>query len=574
MNLDPSHWLLIAVLLPAAGAILIQVLGDRAARGAALVITTAVTGICLGLTRSGLRGGGDLAAIRFDFPWLGDASGLNLRFALALDGITIWLFLLSAILFWSSVLVSWKAVDRQQSLFYSLLLLLEMGCLGVFTAQDILLFYTFFEFTLIPLYFLIGIWGSEDRRKAAGKFFLYTLAGSLLTFLAILAVVIWVYWVEEDTSQVTFSIAELTASLARHPLPLWMEHVVFWGLFIGFAIKVPLFPFHTWLPLAHVQAPAAGSIILAGLLLKIGTYGFLRFSIPMLPIATAASAPILILLGVAGIVYGALVALAQADLKRLIAYSSVSHLGFCVLGLFALNPAGMEGALLQMVNHGISTGALFALVGMIYERYHTRNIADLGGLAAKHPWLAFFMLYFTFSSIGLPGMNGFVGEIMILLGMFQRAWADSPSLLMQCASVVALSGVVLGAWYMLWLVQRVFFGPEKTPSGHSKDHMAVRDMSLREVLAVTPLAILVLWIGLYPKMFLLPAREELRRLSAGAAQRWGEAAPLVTESVSERSLFATRSARVGVHPEGANASNSSDPPPFNHSSNHLSALNR
>jgi NADH-quinone oxidoreductase subunit M len=524
MNLELSQWLLLAVLLPVIGAVLIQLIGNQGARSIALVTTTAVTFICLSLVSRGLRGDAELAAIRFDYPWLSGSSGMDLRLTLALDGITIWLFALSAILFFSSTLVSWKSIDRRQSLFYSLLLLLETGCLGVFTARDILLFYTFFEFTLIPLYFLIGIWGSEERRRAAGKFFLYTLAGSLLTFLAILSVVVWVYWVEEDSSQVRFSIDQLTAALARHPMPIGMEHLVFWGLFIGFAIKVPLFPFHTWLPLAHVQAPAAGSIILAGLLLKIGTYGFLRFSIPMLPMASAAAAPLLIVLAVVGIIYGALVALAQTDLKRLIAYSSVSHLGFCVLGLFALNPLGLEGSLLQMVNHGISTGALFALVGMIYERYHTRNISDLGGLAVKHPWLAFFMVFFTFSSIGLPGMNGFVGEIMILMGMFQRGWADSPNALMKFVSIAAVSGVVLGAWYMLWLVQRVFFGPEKITRGGSHPpsaaHGGHRDMSVREILAVAPLAALVVWIGLYPEFFLRPARGDLRRLSSVAAERF------------------------------------------------------
>ncbi len=382
-----------------------------------------------------------------------------------------------------------------------MLLLLEAGCLGVFAARDMILFYIFFEFTLIPLFFLIGIWGSEQRQYAARKFFVFTLAGSVLTFLSLLAVVLWD---AQHTGQMTFSIPELTASLRAHPIqPLSWQLAVFWGLFAGFAIKVPLFPLHTWLPLAHVQAPTAGSVFLAGILLKIGTYGFVRFNMAMLPDATAVCMPLMLWLAVAGILYGALVALAQSDIKRLIAYSSVSHLGYCMLGLFALNRLGMQGGTLQMVNHGISTGALFALVGMLYERYHTREIQQLGGLARRLPWLAFFMLVFTLSSIGLPGMNGFAGEFLVLFGMFQRAWGDAPPIQpaqLRVISVLAVAGVVLGAWYMLWMVQRVFFGPLREP--HTGAAHAVHDLSRREVAALAPLAVLVVWIGIQPAFFL------------------------------------------------------------------------
>ncbi|MCH7725485.1 MAG: NADH-quinone oxidoreductase subunit M, partial [Planctomycetes bacterium] len=287
-------------------------------------------------------------------------------------------------------------------------------------------------------------------------------------------------------------------------IPTTIQLWIFVALFAGFAIKVPLFPLHTWLPLAHTEAPTAGSVFLAGILLKIGTYGFLRFSIPMLPDAAAIAMPWLLWLAVIGIMYGALVALAQSDIKRLIAYSSVSHMGFCMLGLFALNHLGLQGGALQMVNHGISTGALFAIVGMIYDRYHTRQISDLGGLARRLPVLTFFMVFFTLSSIGLPGMNGFSGEFPLLLGMFQRAF--SPDIAIENAwhlrviAVLALSGVVLGAWYMLWLVQRVFFGPLREPK--TEEDEPVRDLSRREVAALVPLAVLVLWIGLWPKFFL------------------------------------------------------------------------
>jgi NADH-quinone oxidoreductase subunit M len=370
----------------------------------------------------------------------------------------------------------------------------------------VILFYVFFEFTLIPLFFLIGIWGSEERRYAAIKFFLFTLAGSMLTFLGLLSIVLWDYF-HSGLGILRFSIPELTEALRVHPIqPLYWQVLIFWALFAGFAIKVPLFPLHTWLPLAHVQAPTAGSVILAGVLLKIGTYGFLRFNIPMLPEASVHCVPWMFWLSVLGIIYGALVALAQTDIKRLIAYSSVSHMGFCMLGLFALNRPGVQGGSLQMINHGLSTGALFAIVGMLYERYHTREIRSFGGLARRMPWLAFFMLLFTFSSIGLPGLNGFVGEFLVLLAGFQRAWtgvAQPWVFSLRFASVLAVLGVVLGAWYMLWLYQRVFFGPLREPkvSGASHGH-ATGDLGWREILALTPLAVFVLWIGLQPKFFL------------------------------------------------------------------------
>jgi NADH-quinone oxidoreductase subunit M len=321
----------------------------------------------------------------------------------------------------------------------------------------------------------------------------------------------------------TFSIPELTRALRDDPIqPLSWQVAIFLGLFAGFAIKVPLFPLHTWLPLAHVQAPTAGSVFLAGILLKIGTYGFLRFNVAMLPDATAVLAPWMLWLAVLGIIYGALVALAQRDIKRLIAYSSVSHLGYCVLGIFALNRLGVQGGTLQMINHGISTGALFALVGMLYERYHTREISQYGGLAKRLPWLAFFMLVFTFSSIGLPGMNGFAGEFMILLGMFQMAWGQDAAVeglrQYRIISVLAVSGVVLGAWYMLWMVQRVFFGPLREPqNSHGSE---VQDLNRREVLALTPLAILVVWIGIQPGFFLKRMGPSLDRLTSPARVTW------------------------------------------------------
>ncbi len=483
-----------------------------------------------------------------EFAWLTEATGIDVRFAVGLDGLSVWMYGLSALLMFSSVLVSWKAIKDQAALFYSMLMLLETGCLGVFAARDIVLFYVFFEFTLIPLFFLIGIWGSEQRWYAATKFFLYTLAGSLLTFLGLLAVILWAH-AHSGESVIRCSIPLLTIQLTQQPMPMAWQVGVFLALFAGFAIKVPLFPLHTWLPLAHVQAPTAGSVFLAGILLKIGTYGFLRFSLPLLPEASAVLMPWVVWLAVIGIIYGALVALAQVDMKRLIAYSSVSHLGFCMLGLFALTPLSVQGGALQMVNHGISTGALFALVGMLYERYHTRQIADLGGLARRLPILAFFMLLFTLSSIGLPGMNGFAGEIMILIGAFQQGWAENVGRLassLRWSSVLAVGGVVLGAWYMLWLVQRVFFGPLREPS--DADHEPVSDLTGREIAALVPLAILVFWIGLYPQFFLQRMAPALEASTLAARHALRQADEMMSVEIAEPGHEHPQDVRVPVQP--------------------------
>jgi NADH-quinone oxidoreductase subunit M len=518
-------WLLVTLLLPAATAILAG-LGRTQARCWALASSLAtLVGAIVLVARFPVDDA--VRAAKFaltDYPWLKAAGiSLDIRFSIALDGLSLWLFALTALLLVVAVLVSWEAIKDQQSLYYRLLLLLGTGMLGVFVARDIVLFYLFFEFTLVPLFFLIGIWGSEQRRYAAIKFFLFTLAGSVLTLLGLLAIVFW-DWHAHGGQAMTFSIPELTEHLKTNPMPYGLQIGLFLALFAGFAIKVPLFPLHTWLPLAHVEAPAAGSILLAGVLLKIGTYGFLRFSLPMLPDAAAASMPCLLWLSVAGILYGALVALAQSDLKRLIAYSSVSHLGFCMLGIFALNPVAVQGGALQMINHGLSTGGLFALVGMLYERYHTRRIADYGGIAREVPVLAFFMLFMTLASIGLPGLNGFVGEFLLLMGMFQRAWGPVVTLLTvqyRIISVLAVSGVVLGAWYMLSLVARVFFGPLR----ERKHAEPIADLSLREVLALAPLCLVIVWIGVQPTFFLdrmAPSIDQWTRPAMQAAARRDE----------------------------------------------------
>lgn len=516
--------LLGTIFLPLVGAVLALAFapfGRYAVRQSALVTAILTLGMTAILLANADVTQGAYAAS--SLSWLGESSAIDIRFAVALDGLSLWMFGLSSLLLFTSVLVSWEAITDRPATFYALLLLLGSGMLGVFAARDIILFYIFFEFTLIPLFFLIGVWGSEERRYAAAKFFLYTLAGSVLTFLGLLAIVLWDYN-HSATGVMTFSIPALTAGLTEHPIAAPYQLWIFIALFAGFAIKVPLFPLHTWLPLAHTQAPTAGSVILAGILLKIGTYGFARFSIPMLPEATAQCVPWLLGLSVAGILYGALVALAQSDMKRLIAYSSVSHLGFVMLGIFALNELGVEGGVLQMINHGLSTGGLFAVVGMVYERYHTREIDRLGGLARRVPLLALFFLLFTLSSIGLPGLNGFAGEFLILIGMFTLAWTDAPQafeLGYKVMAVLSVFGVVLGAWYMLFLVQRVFFGPLKE-ADHSHDGPPVRDMSLREGAALVPLVVFVFWIGLWPEFFLERMRPTLEPLAQPAAQAYYE----------------------------------------------------
>jgi NADH-quinone oxidoreductase subunit M len=513
--------LLVATLfMPLVGALLIGVSarrGQASIRQSALVTALFTLGMTAVLLWNYDASAPSYAAV--SFPWLGPSSGIDIQFAVGLDGLSLWLFGLASLLLVTCVLVSWEAIVERPATFYGLLLLLGSGMLGVFAARDIILFYICFEFTLIPLFLLIGIWGSEDRRYAAAKFFVYTLAGSLLTFLGLLAIVLWDYN-HSGSGVMTFSIPALTEGLSHHPIAAPYQLWIFLALFAGFAIKVPLFPLHTWLPLAHTQAPTAGSVILAGILLKIGTYGFARFSIPMLADATATCTPWLLGLSVVGILYGALVALAQTDMKRLIAYSSVSHLGYCMLGLFALTGLSLQGGVLQMINHGLSTGGLFAVVGMIYERYHTREIRQLGGLSFRTPVLAFFFVLFALSSIGLPGLNGFAGEFLILIGMFQRAWTAAPAPLMlayQSMAVLATFGVVLGAWYMLYLIQRVFFGPLKE-ADHAPGEPPVRDLSPREVAALAPLVVFILWIGLHPQFFLARMQPTLEPLARQAAQ--------------------------------------------------------
>ncbi|MEX0727053.1 MAG: NADH-quinone oxidoreductase subunit M [Planctomycetaceae bacterium] len=505
----------IMIFLPVVGAVLLMIFRSSepsVSRWTALWISLATMGLALTLAAQDAavmtRADGGYTAARnspvqprleFRHTWLDfsegrtvldDASatglrtGLKLEFYLGLDGISVLMVLLTTLLTVSAILISWESVRERVTEYYVCLLILETGLLGAFCAFDLVLFYVFFEFTLIPLFFLVGIWGGAQRRYAATRFFIYTLAGSLVTLLGLVMLLIQAYTHLHLANP--FSLPELSRALAENPLPVSLQVTLFLALSAGFMIKVPLVPFHTWLPLAHVEAPTAGSVLLAGVLLKLGTVGFLRLALPLLPDACLqVGVPLIATLSTIGIVYGALGALAQNDIKRLVAYSSISHLGFCMLGLFALNAAGISGSILQMLNHGLSTGALFLLVGMIYDRYHTRQLTELGGLAQKIPLISVAMIFICFASMGVPGLNGFVGEFLSLLGMFEAH---------PVYAVIGASGVILGAWYLLTLLQRGFFGPVNIPP-HTEH---VPDLQLREAIAVIPLAILCLWIGVYP----------------------------------------------------------------------------
>jgi NADH-quinone oxidoreductase subunit M len=400
---------------------------------------------------------------------------------LGVDGLSTLLILLTTMMGSIAVLSSWTAITERVKEYYIILLVLQTGMLGAFMSLDFLLFFLFWEVMLVPMYFLIGIWGSANRLYSAIKFFLYTLVGSVVMLLGILAIY---FYHHTATGVYTFDVTQFH----RMTLPYNLQWWVFLAFFLGFAIKVPMFPFHTWLPDAHTDAPTAGSVILAAVLLKMGTYGFLRFSLPILPDATRAFVPMVAILCIIGIVYGALVALAQKDWKRLVAYSSVSHMGLVMLGMFALNPVGITGSMVQQLNHGISTGALFLIVGIVYERRHTREIAEYGGLSKVMPVYAAIFLIMTLSSIGLPALNGFIGEFLILLGVFvaSKVWA-----------VFAASGVVLGAAYMLYLYQRTMFGKIENPKNE-----ALSDLSHREFATFVPLLILAVWMGLFPSPFI------------------------------------------------------------------------
>jgi NADH-quinone oxidoreductase subunit M len=461
-------WLTLLIVLPLAGAVALAFVKDEMARWLTLGVTLADTIAALPLWWLFDPRSSQMQFVEHT-AWI---TAPPIHYSLGLDGISLPLVLMTAALMPLCVLASWTSITNRVRSFMATLLIMEAAMLGVFVALDFVLFYVFWEAMLIPMYLLIGVWGGPNRLYAAIKFFLYTLAGSVLLLVAIL--VLYFYGGR------TFDILALSQVTYSASLQTWL----FLAFFAAFAVKVPMFPFHTWLPDAHVEAPTAGSVILASVLLKMGTYGFVRFSLPMLPDASRAMTPFMAVLSIVAIIYGAYMALAQVDLKKLIAYSSVSHMGFVTLGLFVLNQQGIEGAVLQMVNHGITTGALFLCVGIIYERTHSRLIADNVGLAKPMPQYATLLVIFSLSSIGLPGTNSFVGEFLVLVGAF--LWSKT-------ATAFASLGVILAATYMLWMVQRIAFGvasPKQLPK--------LSDLNEREFATLAPLVVLVFWIGLYP----------------------------------------------------------------------------
>jgi len=534
-----SHMPILSIVtyIPLVGALLIVFLIPKEKTGAIKAFATLVAAVDL-IVSLPLWWAFDRTRDGYQFvekaSWI-PSLGVNYHFGI--DGISLVLILLTTIVGLIAIYCSYTAISERQKEYYVLLLLLQTFMIGTFCCLDLFLFYVFWEVMLVPMYFLIGVWGGQRRLYAAIKFFLYTLAGSVLMLLGIIALYFYnttgFLGYKGLGHAPTFSIETLTVVAAGMPveLQIWL----FFAFFFGFAIKVPMFPFHTWLPDAHTEAPTAGSVILAAILLKMGTYGFVRFSLPMFP--QAAQHPrvvgIMVALAVIGIVYGAMVTLVQKDMKRLIAYSSVSHLGFVMLGIFALNMAGVQGGVLQMINHGISTGGLFLLVGIVYERRHTRMIAEYGGLAKPMPLYATYFLILALSSMGLPLLNGFIGEFTILQGAFAKNfwWA-----------FFAASGIVLGAAYLLWLYQRIFFGEITNPA-----NAKLPDLTLREQLTLAPLVVLALWIGLYPK----PIFDVIRRPSEKIVQAVGGAvleAPAIARSDSGSPAAVPDEPPVVAHP--------------------------
>jgi NADH-quinone oxidoreductase subunit M len=495
------------VLFPAVAALPLALFRRDAARAVKLyALAVSLVELAFGVVyvAGRLSPGGAFAADRDPvLPWI---PSFGIRYELSIDGISMPLVALTVVILPLVVLGSWRGIERHWRGFAASLFLLTTGMLGALVAFDLFLFYVFWEVMLVPMYLLIGIWGGERRIYAAVKFFLFTMAGSLLMLLAIL----WLAWsYREAAGAWSFGYADLL----RLDFPLEQQLWLFAAFALAFAIKVPMFPFHTWLPDAHVEAPTGGSVILAAILLKLGTYGFLRFALPLFPHASEAFKPLLLALALVGILYGALVAWVQTDLKKLVAYSSIAHLGFVMLGLLAFDLVAWQGALLQMVNHGLSTGALFLLVGMVYERRHSKAFADLGGLAKPMPLFAFFLVWSALASVGLPGLNGFVGEFLILLGAYR-----SPGL--SWWAVGAAFGVVLAAVYLLKMLRETIWGPIV-----HEENRRLGDLGLREVVALAPLALLMLAIGVAPNLFLAPSRPALEGTLAAYQERRAQVPP-------------------------------------------------
>ncbi|NOY76368.1 MAG: NADH-quinone oxidoreductase subunit M [Calditrichaeota bacterium] len=475
-----NHILTTITFLPIFGAIILLFVSrekEEFIRYYTLVLTTLVFLVSLPILL-GFQSGTSAFQFQEKVNWI---PSLGIHYHLGVDGISLLMVMLTTFLMPIVILSSWTYIQKRVKEYMIVFLMLETGMLGVFLSLDLVLFYVFWEGMLIPMYFIIGVWGGPRRIYAALKFFLYTMFGGVLMLVAIITL----YFIHYHATGVySFDLLDIQSVL----LPVRSQFWLFLAFALAFAIKVPMFPFHTWLPDAHVEAPTGGSVILAGVLLKMGTYGFLRFCLTLFPNVSTEFVAFISILAIIGIIYGALVSMVQPDLKKLVAYSSVSHLGYVMLGIFALNIKGLQGGLIQMVNHGLSTGALFLVVGMIYERRHTRLIADFGGLAKQIPIFATFFMIVTLSSIGLPGLNGFVGEFLILLGAFEAH---------KIFAIFAATGIILGAVYMLWTYHRVNFGPL-----NKDENKNLKDLNLREIVVLVPIVLVIFWIGLYPNYFL------------------------------------------------------------------------
>jgi NADH-quinone oxidoreductase subunit M len=502
MDFISENLITILILFPVFGALGVlgyQMLTDRVDSLKWITFAVTLVNFLISLLLLGDRTTGSSGfSFEKNVPWI---TAINTNYHVGVDGLSIWLVLLTTFIMPISVISTWNAVEKKQAAFYIFLLLLESAMIGVFVSLDLLVFYLFFEASLVPMFFLIGIWGGKDRIYAAVKFFIFTALGSLLMLAAIIAL----YYVHADAAGIgTFDYVTLLRTMSAGNLsftgPLAATGtLLFLAFALAFSIKVPLFPFHTWLPDAHTEAPTAGSVILAAVLLKMGTYGLMRFCFTLFPDQAREFAPVFIVLAIIGIIYGALVAMVQPDVKRLVAYSSVAHMGFVILGMFSFTEWGMQGALYQMLNHGVSTGALFLLVGFIYERRHTRQISDFGGLANVMPVYATLFVITSMSSVGLPFLNGFVGEFLIMVGMWKSSILSVTATTNwnYVATMLAGTGVIFAAVYLLWMVQRVFFGTVTKDENRS-----LRDLSLREIGLMVPLLFLMVFMGVYPRPFL------------------------------------------------------------------------
>lgn len=492
-----DHLLSLMTFFPLVGAVIVLFLpreADRLIKTVTLIVTLIVFLISLPLAFDDVFINSSAMHYTEFARWISIGQYFQMNYSIGVDGISLWLVMLTTFIMPVTILSTWHAVDKNTKGFMALALLLETGMLGAFISLDLFLFYVFWELMLVPMYFMIGIWGGKNRIYAAVKFFIFTAVGSLLMLVAI----IYVYYFSLKAG-VPFENGFSIEHFYQLNIPVHLQMWLFAAFAFSFAIKVPMFPVHTWLPDAHTEAPTAGSVILAAILLKMGTYGYVRFAIPLFPVATMKFTPFLATLAVIGIIYGALVAMMQDDVKKLVAYSSVSHLGFVMLGVFAMNLQGLSGGMLQMINHGISTGALFLIVGFIYERRHTRLIVDFGGLSKVMPVFATIFMIVTFSSVGLPGTNGFVGEFLILVGAFESN--------LRVFTVFATTGVILAAVYMLWMFQRVMMGKVTNVKNEN-----LKDLSAREVVVMLPLILFIFWIGFYPNTFFEKMNPSLENL--------------------------------------------------------------